>query len=304
MVGIYGKNQIFFKNKTDKHKKKQSLRTYVKLNKKGAFFMIVDFHVHAFSEKVVEKAMANLSEISARAGLSAHTDGTLSGTVSKLSEWGIEKAVIMNIATKPSQQTIVNDWAKSVMDNKNVYCFGSIHPLADDKILETERIKKLGLKGIKLHPEYQCFYPDDKNMMPVYERCAELKLPITFHAGFDPLSPDITHGTPERFLKIHRNFPDLTIILAHLGGINYFDEVEDIIAGCDGKVYLDTAIIANRIDMPKFERIVNKHGADRILFASDCPWDNPLNEINLIEKSSLSAEQKDKIFYKNALSLL
>jgi len=46
------------------------------------------------------------------------------------------------------------------------------------------------------------------------------------------------------------------------------------------------------------------HGADKILFASDCPWSCPLSEINLIEGLGLSDAEKEMIYYKNAERLL
>ena len=73
---------------------------------------------------------------------------------------------------------------------------------------------------------------------------------------------------------------------------------------CGKNVYFDTAFTLNDIDEQLFINIVNKHGDDKILFATDSPW-RDIKEDSLILKSfNLSKETKDKIFYKNALKLL
>ncbi|MBQ1518990.1 MAG: amidohydrolase family protein, partial [Ruminococcus sp.] len=51
-------------------------------------------------------------------------------------------------------------------------------------------------------------------------------------------------------------------------------------------------------------RIIRKQGADKVLFGSDCPWDDPANEIAMIEDLPLTSEEKEMIFYRNAEKLL
>lgn len=262
--------------------------------------MIIDFHTHAFSDKIVEKAMGNLTETS---GFKPYTDGSVKGLIKHMDKCGVDKSVVLPIATKPSQQKIINSWANEIMSDR-IYPFGSVHPDAEDICEELENIKNLGLYGVKLHPDYQKFCVDDEKAYPIYEKCTQLGLPIVFHAGYDPLSPDKVHGKPKAFAKIHKDFPKLTMILAHLGGMYRWEQVERYIAGTDGEVYLDVSFIAGEIGKKLLERIVNKHGADRILMASDCPWDSPANEIKMINKLNLSESDKEKILYKNAAKLL
>ena len=259
-----------------------------------------DFHTHAFSEKIAQKAMASLAKTS---GITPETDGTVKDLLKKCDDFGIQKVLILPIATKPSQQNIINTWAKEVM-NDRVYCCGSVHPDADDALEELENIKNMGLFGVKLHPEYQLFYPDDEKLFPIYKKAAELRLPVIFHGGYDPLSPDIIRATPERFAVIAKAFPNLQIVAAHLGADRLWDDVEKYLAGKFDNVYLDTAVIADDISDEQALRIIKTHGADRILFGSDVPWDNPLDEVNLINRIDLSDEERELIFYKNAEKLI
>ena len=263
--------------------------------------MYIDFHTHAFADKIAGRAMEALS---ATSGLKPYTDGTLCGLKKKLRERDISAAVVLPIATKPSQQRVVNDWAADINGKNGIYSFGSVHPDADDAVQTLESIKASGLHGVKLHPDYQGSFVEDEKAFPIYQKCSELNLPITFHAGYDPLSPELIHGTPEGFLKVYESFPKLTMIIAHCGGMYRWDGVERLLAGKSGGIYFDVGFTAGEIGEKQLLRIIKKHGADRILLGSDCPWDDPENEINMIRRLPLSEEEKDMIFYKNALRLL
>ena len=135
-------------------------------------------------------------------------------------------------------------------------------------------------------------------MYPIYRKCAELGLPVVFHAGYDPISPDVTHCTPEAAAEVFDKVPELTMILAHGGGMRLWDDVEKYLAGKPGKLYFDVSVIAKEISGEQLYRIIKAHGADRILFGSDCPWDTPQNEIKMINDLPLSDEEKELMYLK------
>ena len=265
--------------------------------------MYIDFHVHAFADNIAERAMSKLSATAEKTGLKPVTDGTIAGLKNKLTECNISGAVLLPVATKPSQQTTINNWAAS-QNNGFFYSFGSVHPMAEEVFEELERIKDLGLYGIKLHPDYQDFYVDDENVIPVYKKCAELDLPVLIHSGYDPLSPDNIHCMPDAAARAFDRVPQMTMILAHGGSMYKWDLVEEYLAGKKGNLFFDVSVIAGQISQEQLTRIIKKHGADRILFGSDCPWDTPLNEIKMINALNISDEEKELIFYKNAEKLL
>ncbi len=271
--------------------------------------MYFDFHTHAFPDSLSGRAMSSLThtaEISERAeirNISPCTDGTFGGLESLMKKYGINKSMILPIATKPSQQTAINNWASQVMSD-NIYCCGSVHPYADDIFQELERIKLLGLCGIKFHSEYQHFRPNESRMIPVYKKIAELGLFVVFHGGWDPLSDREILASPKSFADVAEKIPELTIIAAHMGGMFMFDDVEKYIAGKFENIYLDTAMLSGCISKEQMVRIIKIHGVDNVLFGSDAPWDNPENEIDLISSLPLSYEEKELIFYKNAERLL
>ena len=161
----------------------------------------------------------------------------------------------------------------------------------------------LGLKGIKLHPDYQGFMIDDERMDKIYDAIERADLPVIFHSGYDCVSPDLIHSTPERALNMIKKHPKLKVILAHLGANMMWEQVRDVLAGVDGEVYFDTAFTSMCPD-ELMQAIVEKHGADRILFASDCPWDSSYLIKEKILRLNISEDNKDKILGGNAERLL
>jgi len=260
--------------------------------------MLIDMHVHMFPDQIAERA---LNSLALACKCRYHTDGTVDGTREKLREWGVDFCAALNIATKPTQQTSINNWASSVQ-SESIRCFGSVHPDAPDAVDELHRIKALGLSGVKLHPDYQNFFIDEPKMFPIYDAISELELPVTFHAGRDPYSLDVVHASPAAAIKVANMFPHMKMILAHMGGMAMYDEVERLLAGKN--IMFDTAMSARFCPPEQFEHIVNKHGSERILFGSDCPWSRACDEFDYIEKTQLRCSDKENIYWKNAAKLL
>lgn len=261
--------------------------------------MIIDTHIHAYTDSIAERVIAKLT---ATADCPCYTDGTISGARALLEKNGIDYGVLLPIATKPAQQTTINNWAKEV-NYGSIISFGTVHPFAEDALDELDRIKALGLKGVKLHHDYQGVYIFDEHCRKIYKRCEELGLPVVAHMGYDPVSPLVHHAMPYDLIEISEQYPKLRFIGAHMGGNYAWEHVLKYAAGLPG-LYFDTAFVAKDIDRKVFAEIVKKHGADRILFASDLPWSDPREEIALVEELDISDSDKDKIFYKNAAELL
>jgi predicted TIM-barrel fold metal-dependent hydrolase len=264
----------------------------------------IDFHAHAFADKVAAKAVGVLKAHLTEYGYddSCFSDGTVADTVKYYKEHGIDKAVLMPIATKPSQHAVINNWAAELNNSEYFYCFGSVHPLGEDAVKELIRIKELGLYGVKLHPDYQEFYADDPKVFDVYRKCAELELPIMFHAGLDAISPEDIHCTPKMAETVLDSVPGLTAIFAHMGSNTLWADVYKRLAGRN--CYLDTSYTHSWEDDELMRNIIKKHGGEHILFGSDFPWDTPDNTVKRLKDLNLEQDEYDNIFYKNAERLL
>ncbi len=260
--------------------------------------MIIDFHTHAFPEKIAGRAMEKLSHASG--GLVPQTDGTIDGLKNVMKADGIDKAVALAIATNEKQQRSVNDFIISQECNE-IIPFGSVFPDAPDAIEELERISALGVKGIKLHPEYQQFFVDDEKMKPLYKKISELGLIVLFHAGEDFGYPAPYHATPER-LRNAAKWIDSPMVCAHWGASCMGEDVLKYL--CDIPVYFDTAFGYGTMPKDRAQRILEKKGADYILFGSDCPWHSPSWDVRMIESLDVSESDKEKIYHLNAEKLL
>ena len=260
--------------------------------------MIIDFHTHAFPDKIAQAAMEKLSFASG--GLIPQTNGTLAGLKSVMERDCISKSVVLGIATNEKQQQAVNDFVKSC-ESDSIIPFGSVYPHAENALCELERIKDMGLKGIKLHPEYQQFFVDDEKMKPLYKRASQLGLIILFHAGEDMGYPAPYHATPERLRKAAK-WIDSPMVCAHWGSANMGEDVLKYL--CDIPVYFDTAFGYGTMPKDRAQRILDKKGTDLILFGSDCPWHAPHWDVGMIETLDLSVSDKEKIFHLNAEKLL
>lgn len=261
--------------------------------------MIIDFHTHAFPDKIAAKAMAVLS---ANAGnVIPFHDGTVPSLKAYVEKSGADKAVMLNIATTPRQQKNVNDFAIACNQGA-VIAFGSVHPDAPDALEELERIKEAGLQGVKLHPEYQSFYVDEDRMLPIYEKIRELGLITVFHAGVDIEYFEPVHCTPQRLAAVLPVFAGVPVVAAHMGGWMLWYEVEKYLVGKD--VYFDTAFSYGRMPREHCKRIIRSHGAERILFGSDMPWSGTDLELRFIDSLGLDKEEKAAVLGGNAGRLL
>lgn len=260
--------------------------------------MIFDVHTHAFPEKIAEAAIGQLSYKSG--GLSPSHNGTFEGLSSFMKEQGVDGFAIQNIATNPRQMKKVNDFAASCKGEK-VFPFGSVHPDAPDALEELCRIKELGLRGIKLHPDYQGFFVDEERMRPIYKRASELSLVILFHAGYDFGFPAPYHCMPESLARALK-YIDTPVIAAHWGGVTVGAEVIRCLCGLP--LYFDTSFGYGTKPRSEAMEIIERHGTEKMLFGSDSPWHTPEGELRLLSTLSLSESELADITYNNAKKLL
>jgi len=261
--------------------------------------VLIDFHTHAFPDSIAQNAIPKLSQIAG--GLQPHTDGTVSDLKRSMDEGGVDISVVLNIATNAHQQKSVNDFAAAINADPRIVAFGSVYPHADDAMDELDRIRELGLIGVKLHPDYQHFSVDDEKMKPLYRKISELGLLVLFHAGLDYGYPPPYGATPEKLARA-LNWLDTPVIAAHWGGLQCCEGVIQHLCGRD--IYFDTAFSYGT--MPKYfaQTILEKHGADRILFGTDTPWHTPNMEMKLLNSLRLTDSELSMITHENAEKLL
>jgi len=263
--------------------------------------MVIDFHTHIFPDKIAAKTIEHLENVG---GITAATDGTLSGLLSSMERCGVDLSVILPVATKPSQFESIQNFAKSVNEQYpgKLLSFGGIHPDCEDYKKELDTIKEMGFKGIKIHPDYQGVMIDDLRFMRIIEYASELGLIILTHAGIDIGLPDPVHCPPKKMRKVLDKIKPEKMVLAHLGGWSQWEEVYEHLAGED--VFLDTAFIYDYISKEQFLKILEKHGSDKILFATDSPWSDMTKGMEWMKGLSLPQSVEEDILSGNAKRLL
>lgn len=270
---------------------------------------VIDFHAHAFPDALAPRAIAQLTINAAASGYMPMTDGTTKGLIHSMDNAGISRSVVCNIATNPRQMEKVNEFALSLKNHPRFIPLGSVHPNASYENMEAalNTLKEGGIPGIKIHPDYMNTEIDSSAFTPVFELCARLGLLVVTHAGFDPVQPEHMHCTPDMVLRVMDRHPTLKLVVAHTGGFACESEVLDKL--CGAPVWLDTSLSALRmIKHPEqgllCSEILRKHDPDRILFATDTPWSDPIQEMAFIESLGLGALAVDRIFHGNAVDLL
>ncbi len=266
--------------------------------------MVIDFHTHIFPDRIAPATIAKLAAICCT---DAFTDGTADGLRRSMDDAAIDCSIVLPVVTNPSQFESINRFAADInAQNDRLISFGGIHPACEDVDARLDAIVALGLRGIKLHPDYQGTFIDDERYIRIMRGAIDRDLLVSIHAGVDVGLPDPVHCPPERMcavLDILQDDPARPhIILAHTGGYGQWDEVERLL--CGKAVYFDTSFTLGHIDDEQFVRIIRKHGTERVLFATDSPWGGQAETLAHFRALPLTNEEQDRILYRNAAALL
>lgn len=257
--------------------------------------MIIDFHAHIYPDKIAAKASKSIGDFY-NSPMAHH--GYLEELLESGLKNGISKFVVHSAATKPMQVEPVNNFIiEQKTEHPELIGFGTIHPDYSSFTSELERITNAGLKGIKLHPDFQKFQADCAKMDSIYEEIESKNLIVLFHAGdyrFD-------FSSPARIKNVIKKHPSLKVVAAHFGGYTEWQEAKILLGE---NVWFDTSSSLWKLSPEEALAMIKKHGVEKFLFGSDFPmWDYE-GELERFDRLKLSSSDKDLILYRNALSLL
>ena len=266
--------------------------------------MIIDFHTHFFPEKIANSTIKALEQNSSG---KANTDGTYNGLLSHMKSSGVDLSIGLPVMTKPTQFDSLNRYALEINSNFNgkngILSFAGIHPKCDNINDKMKFIKDSGFKGVKIHPDYQGCFIDDEGYVEILKCAKDLDLIVVTHSGIDDGYAGFpVRCPPELVAKVIDKVNHNKFVLGHYGAHKQWRKVLEIL--CEKDVYFDTAFTFHEIDKQLFIDILNKHGEDKILFATDCPWRGMADDLAIFNSYNLSKQTYDKILYKNALRLL
>jgi predicted TIM-barrel fold metal-dependent hydrolase len=206
----------------------------------------------------------------------------------------------------------VNDWVANFakIDPFRLIAFGGVHPgTVPDAGAEVDRIAKLGIRAIKIHPSHQALTPNsylhgNTELRKIYDRAQHHHIPIMIHTGTSifPGARNV-HAQPMLCDDIGVDFPDLPIILAHGGRPIWMAEAFFLVRR-HKNFHMDISGIPPQKLLEYFPRIEDI--ADKVLWGTD--WPSPgVNQMhqNVAKFNALplSAATKQKILHDNASAL-
>jgi len=189
--------------------------------------------------------------------------------------------------------------------------FASIDPTRGaDAVDEARRLVSAGIvRGLKLHPPLQQFFPNDRLAYPLYEVFAEAKLPVLFHTGHSGIGTGmpggggvrLKYGNPMNIDDVAVDFPDLPIILAHPS----FPWQDEALSICLHKptVYIDLSGWSPKYFPPNLIQYANTLLKHKMLFGSDYPLITPDRWMADFAKIDIRPEVRPLILKENALRL-
>lgn len=258
--------------------------------------MIIDIHAHIFPDKLAKTAVGGIGRFYDK---TLSCDGTAAALADIGKKSGITKFAVHSAATTAHQVRRINDFLVSAAKEypDEFIDFMTLHPDFKEIQAEIDRGISAGVKGIKLHPDFQKFRIDDRRVYPIYE-AAQGRLPILFHMG----DVRFSYSRPEYLLKVIADFPKLKIIGAHFGGWSEWNRGAELLA--EKNIWVDCSSARQWMQKEEFIALINAFGSDKVLFGSDYPMWNPGDELKYIESLKLPSSELDKILYKNAVQVL
>jgi len=296
-------------------------------------FLIIDAHVHTYRNAEIGRqalgafgsgclgTVRELEETMAKANISHAVTANFTpiqemktANIEKLPS-GLKKTERVRAVEEIEKKMIarmerINRWTCEIArENPNLVPLISVDILqSPEEMVEelTTKVSNMGAGGLKLHPIVNGYSPADKRLWPVYARAESLGLPILFHAGAsDVPGYENKYGRPSQFKEVAGAFPELTIVLAHLGKGHYGESIElakkhpSVFFDTSGCFYENTTISEKKAN--EVYEIIRRVGIQRVMFGSDWPWhDDPLKDIRMIEKMAFRDQEKAMILGLNA----
>lgn len=257
---------------------------------------IIDIHTHIYPQAVAQKATDSIRDFYELEG--AGMNGTAEMLRSRGKEAGISQFVVLPVAVLPDRTRHINDFIlEQAKENDDFICFGTIHAEMENVADEAQYILDKGLRGIKMHPDFQKFNIDDPRLFPAYE-AIEGKIPIMLHMG----DVRYDYSQPARLRHILELFPKLDAIAAHFGGYRMYEEAYRQLH--DKNCIFDISSSLMFMEEGVAENYINRYGAERMAYGTDYPLWDPVKEVQRFLQLKLSDDQLEQIAWKTAHSFL
>ena len=277
---------------------------------------MIDFHTHPVLVREMIERHPELERAAREIFFIGNNFQPLETFLLELNVSGLDRAVLLPIdctSTRGAPIWSNEQIAELCRMNERFIGFASVDPHQPDAPTKLKcAIEDLGLRGLKLAPGIQEFYPNDPALYPLYEKAQELGIPILFHAGmtWEPHAK-AGYGRPIYFEDVAHAFPELKIVLAHLAWPWVLEAVS--LALKYPNLYLDTAALyfdnpkdfigfamAQQVPLTVWERSL-RH---QLVFGSNYPRVEIKNMAAAVRSLGLSQGCLELVFRGNAQRLL
>ena len=254
---------------------------------------IIDTHAHIYPDKIALKAAKSIGDFY---DIPMDLDGTVGTLLQEGQVAGITRHLVHSVAVTWERAHSINDFiAASVAQYPDKFIgFGSIHPNHPEMEKELDRMLELGLRGVKLHPDFQHFRLDDEGAIRLFAAMAERGLPLLVHTG----DYRYDYSNPERMARALDQVPQLKAICAHLGGWSVWNDAWKLLAGRHN-VYVDTCSSLYAVEPEEAVKIIHRYGADKVFFGTDYPMWKPKEELARFMALPLTEDEREMILHRN-----
>jgi len=222
--------------------------------------------------------------------------------VEEIREAGITAAVVVGRDTP--NLTVSNDQILELTaPHPELIGIASVDPQKPNALAELERaVDQLGLLGVNIEPGFgnPSLHADDPALYPIYDACAQLKVPVFLMSG--PTTPDLDYAKPEAVGRVARAFPQLPIVCYH----GFYPYVNDILGVAFR--YENVHLVPDMyIFLPGgrlYVEAANGFLRDQLLFGSSYPFRAMEQTVDDFLKLGFQDDVLDDVLFNNAKRLL
>ena len=278
---------------------------------------MIDFHTHPVLIKEIVEGSEELKHAIRKVFNLQNALQPLETFRRQMEIAGIEKSVLLPIdcSTAHGCRIFSNQQISELAENNDFFIgFASVDPLKEDAADElVSAVSDLGLKGLKLDPSLQQFYPNDKNKAyPIFEKASQLGIPVIIHEGMTWEADAIMkYSHPSLLEDVAHDFPKLNLVIAHMGWPWVLDSVA--LALKYPNIYLDTSclyadtpnefmeyVFTKQIPITMVERSLYR----KIIFGSNYPRIEIHKMAKAVRRLLHEEDVVRDIFFENAAKLL
>ena len=259
---------------------------------------VINSHCHIYPEKIASKAVKGIRDFY---DLDMSLNGKVDNLIEDGSKVGVVHYLIHSVATTPKQVRSINEFISEVVkSNPDLFTgFGTLHPDSDDIQGDFNHLIGLGLKGVKLHPDFQQFALNSEKAFRLGEVINKGNVPVLIHCGdfrYD-------YSNPEQLKPFLEKFPDMLVIGAHFAGWSVWEEATQKLAGTPN-LYVDLSSSLYALSSEDVKKFIYAYGVDKVLWGTDYPMWEAESEMEMFRKIGLSHEEENKILYENSAKIL